>query len=103
MSKLLEQLRELPAFNEFEKKVKSKLVLENTYIQEFEPERDTFEEVDDEDGRHGYPYHVSDDEALEIATEHLVEDKSGLFSEFVTEELSPEITELARFLIKEMI
>lgn len=76
----LENTKEYKAFIE---SVKKNLTLENSCIQAHEPERDTFEEVDDEDGRHGYPYHMSDDEALELATDDLLADKSD-FEEFIT-------------------
>lgn len=79
-AKSLENTDEYKAFIE---SVKKNLTLENSCIQAHEPERDTFEEVDDEDGRHGYPYHMSDDEALEKATDDLLADKSDL-EEFIT-------------------
>ena len=79
-AKSLENTKEYKAFIE---SVKKNLTLENSCIQAHEPERDTFEEVDDEDGRHGYPYHMSDDEALEKATDDLLADKSDL-EEFIT-------------------
>lgn len=78
--KSLENTKEYKAFIE---SVKKNLTLENSCIQAHEPERDTFEEVDDEDGRHGYPYHMSDEEALEKATDGLLADKSD-FEEFIT-------------------
>ena len=76
----LENTKEYKAFIE---SVKKNLTLENSCIQAHEPERDTFEEVDDEDGRHGYPYHMSDNEALELATDGLLADKNDL-EEFIT-------------------
>ena len=79
-AKSLENTKEYKSFIE---SVKKNLTLENSCIQAHEPERDTFEEVDDEDGRHGYPYHMSDDEALEKATDDLLADKSDL-EEFIT-------------------
>lgn len=79
-AKSLENTKEYKAFIE---SVKKNLTLENPYIQAHEPERDTFEEVDDEDGRHGYPYHMSDDEALERATDDLLADRND-FEEFIT-------------------
>lgn len=80
MQETLENTKEYKAFIE---SVKKNLTLENSCIQAHEPERDTFEEVDDEDGRHGYPYHMSDKEALELATDDLLADKSD-FEEFIT-------------------
>lgn len=77
---MIEQTKEYKAFIE---SVKKNLTLDNSYIQAHEPERDTFEEVDDEDGRHGYPYHMSDKEALELATDDLLADKNDL-EEFIT-------------------
>lgn len=94
-AKSLESTKEYKAFIE---KAKEKLTLENTYVQEFEPERDTFEEVDDEDGRHGYPYRMSDDEALEKAVEKLLSDPI-VFKEFITEEV-PECIDLLRVIIE---
>lgn len=79
-AKSLENTDEYKAFIE---SVKKNLTLENSCIQAHEPERDTFEEIDDEDGRHGYPYHMSDNEALELATDGLLADKSDL-EEFIT-------------------
>lgn len=79
-AKSLENTDEYKAFIE---SVKKNLTLENSCIQAHEPERDTFEEIDDEDGRHGYPYHMSDKEALELATDDLLADKSDL-EEFIT-------------------
>lgn len=79
-AKSLENTDEYKAFIE---SVKKNLTLENPCIQAHEPERDTFEEVDDEDGRHGYPYHMSDKEALELATDDLLADKND-FEEFIT-------------------
>lgn len=79
-AKSLENTKEYKAFIE---SVKKNLTLENSYIQAHEPERDTFEEVDDEDGRHGYPYHMSDKEALELATDDLLADRNDL-EEFIT-------------------
>lgn len=79
-TKILENTDEYKAFIE---SVKKNLTLENPCIQAHEPERDTFEEVDDEDGRHGYPYHMSDKEALELATDDLLADKNDL-EEFIT-------------------
>ena len=76
----LENTEEYKAFIE---SVKKNLTLENSCIQAHEPERDTFEEVDDEDGRHGYPYHMSDKEALELATDDLLADRYDL-EEFIT-------------------
>jgi hypothetical protein len=79
-AKSLENTDEYKAFIE---SVKKKLTLENLIVQAHEPERDTFEEVDDEDVRHGYPYHMSDDEALELATDDLLADRYDL-EEFIT-------------------
>ena len=79
-AKSLENTDEYKAFIE---SVKKNLTLENSCIQAHEPERDTFEEIDDEDGRHGYPYHMSDKEALELATDDLLADKNDL-EEFIT-------------------
>ena len=79
-AKSLENTDEYKSFIE---SVKNNLTLENSCIQAHEPERDTFEEVDDEDSRHGYPYHMSDDEALEKATDDLLADKNDL-EEFIT-------------------
>ena len=79
-AKSLENTKEYKAFIE---SVKKKLTLENLIVQAHEPERDTFEEVDDEDGRHGYPYHMSDKEALELATDDLLADRYD-FEEFIT-------------------
>lgn len=78
-----ETLENTDEYKSFIESVKKNLTLENSCIQAHEPERDTFEEVDDEDGRHGYPYHMSDDEALEKATDDLLADKNDL-EEFIT-------------------
>ena len=78
-----ETLENTKEYKSFIESVKKNLTLENPCIQAHEPERDTFKEVDDEDGRHGYPYHMSDKEALELATDDLLADKSD-FEEFIT-------------------
>lgn len=77
---MIEQTKEYKAFIE---SVKQKLTLENLIVQNHVPERDTYEEVDDEDGRHAYPYHISDKEALELAKEDLLADRND-FEEFIT-------------------
>lgn len=77
---MIEQTKEYKAFIE---SVKKNLTLENPLVQNHEPERDTYEEVDDEDGRHAYPYHISDKEALELAKEDLLADRND-FEEFIT-------------------
>lgn len=76
----LESTKEYKAFIE---SVKQKLTLENLIVQNHVPERDTYEEIDDEDGRHAYPYHISDKEALELATDDLLADRDDL-EEFIT-------------------
>ena len=76
-------LKNTDEYKAFIESVKKNLTLENSCIQAHEPERDTFEEVDDEEGRHGYPYHMSDKEALELATDDLLADKNDL-EEFIT-------------------
>lgn len=78
-----EKLENTDEYKAFIESVKKNLTLENSCIQAHEPERDTFEEVDDEDGRHAYPYHMSDKEALELATDGLLADKNDL-EEFIT-------------------
>jgi hypothetical protein len=80
MQETLENTKEYKSFIE---SVKKNLTLENSCIQAHEPERDTFEEIDDEDGRHGYPYHMSDKEALELAKDGLLADRYDL-EEFIT-------------------
>lgn len=80
MQETLENTKEYKAFIE---SVKKNLTLDNFCIQAHEPERDTFEEIDDEDGRHGYPYHMSDKEALELAIDDLLADKNDL-EDFIT-------------------
>ena len=94
-AKSLENTKEYKAFIE---SVKKNLTLENFYIQAHEPERDTFEEVDDEDGRHGYPYHISDDEALERAIEGLLNNHDS-FEEFITGYV-PEYIDLLKVIIE---
>ena len=100
MSKLLEQLRTLPAFNNFEKAVKEKLNDKNFYVQEFMPEAGTFEDYDDEG--HIEHYRITRRQAEEDGIDNLVYDNTGYFSEFVREELGDDAYELIRELIKEI-
>lgn len=95
MQETLENTKEYKAFVE---SVKNKLTLDNIYIQNHEPERDTYEEVDDEDGRHAYPYRMSDKEALELATDDLLADRND-FEEFITGDV-PEYLDLLKVIIE---
>lgn len=80
MQETLENTKEYKAFVE---SVKKNLNFDNFYVQEHEPERDTYEEVEDEFGRHAYPYRMSDEDALERATDDLLADRNDL-EEFIT-------------------
>lgn len=103
MNKLLEELRALPAFNTFEKAVNDKLNINNTYVEHFAPEKRGYYDEKDDDGRQVcYPYTLSDEKVEDEAIENLLDDNSGYFEEFVTQELTYDITELARALIKEI-
>lgn len=94
-AKSLENTKEYKTFIE---SVKKKLNFDNFYVQEYEPERDTYEEVEDEFGRHCYPYRMSDEEALERAVEDLLENRKS-FEEFITEEV-PEYLDLLKVIIE---
>lgn len=105
MSKLLEELRTLPAFNAFEKAVNEKLTSENSYVEHFMPEVGEYwdEAGYDEDGKREWQRcYTSEEQAEEKGINELLEDKSGYFDEFVRDELGSEVSELVRALIKEM-
>lgn len=105
MSKLLEELRTLPAFNAFEKAVNEKLTSENSYVEHFMPEVGEYwdEAGYDEDGKREWQRcYTSEEQAEEKGINELLEDKSGYFDEFVRDELESEVSELVRALIKEM-
>lgn len=103
MSKLLEELRALPAFNDFEKAVKEKLTRDNFYVEHFMPDTGKCYEVeDDENGRFLQEYYVSEDEAEEHGIDSLLSDNSDYFNDFICGELNNEIVELARVLINEI-
>ena len=95
MQKTLENTKEYKSFIE---SVKKNLNFDNFYVQEYEPERDTYEEVEDEFGRHAYPYYMSDDEALERATDDLLADHND-FEEFITGYV-PEYIDLLKVIIE---
>ena len=104
MSKLLEELRTLPAFNAFEKTVNEKLTSENSYVEHFMPEvGEGWDDGYDEDGnREWHRCYTSQEQAEEDGIDGLIDDKSGYFDEFVCEELGDKVVELVRDLIKEM-
>lgn len=103
MSKLLEQLRALPAFNKFEAAVKENLVIDNFYVQHFAPEKNTYIDEKDDDGKQVcYPVTLSDYDIEDEAIDGLINDNTGYFSELVHEVMSDEVEELARVLIKEL-
>ena len=104
MSKLLEELRTLPAFNAFEKAVNEKLTSENYYVEHFMPEvGEGWDEGYDEDGnREWYRCYTSQEQAEEEGIDGLLEDNGGYFSEFVFEEMGNEVTEFIRALINEI-
>lgn len=104
MSKLLEELRTLPAFNAFEKAVNEKLTSENSYVEHFMPEvGECWDEGYDEDGnREWNRCYISQEQAEENGIEGLIDDKGDYFDEFVCEELRDEVVELVRDLIKKM-
>lgn len=99
---LLEELRKLPAFNNFEKAVKENLTIDNYYVNHFAPEKEGYYDEKDETGQVCYPYKLSDEQVEEEAIEKLLDDKTGYFDEVVTEQLSSEVVELVRTLIKEL-
>ena len=67
MSKLLEELRTLPAFNAFEKTVNEKLTSENSYVEHFMPEvGEGWDDGYDEDGnREWHRCYTSQEQAEE--------------------------------------
>ena len=103
MSKLLEELRALPAFNNFEKAINDNLTLANGYVEHFAPEQKGYYDEKDDDGRQVcYPYKLSDFEVEQTAIDNLLDDNSDWFEEFVHETLRGDVTELVRVLIKEL-
>ena len=95
-AKSLENTDEYKAFVE---SVKKKLTLDNIYIQNHEPERDTFYEEKDDDGKiTGWEYHISDREALELAKDDLLADRND-FEEFITGDV-PEYLDLLKVIIE---
>lgn len=94
MSKLIEQLETLPSFAAFKKAVSEKLNQDNFYVKEFAPAKNLV--VD------GVHITNSNDYVEDMAIDGLVDDNTGYFSEFVTEELGNETIELIRSIIKEM-
>lgn len=103
MSKLLEELRAIPAFNDFEKAVKEKLTRDNFYVEHFMPETGKSYEVEcNEDGQYVQEYYTTADEAEEHGIDSLLNDNTDYFNDFVCGELNYEIVELARVLINEI-
>lgn len=103
MNKLLEQLRTVPAFNDFEKAVKENLVDDNCYLEKFIPERSGFYEEDDDDGSVSGCYcTMSRDSAIEEAIDELLDDRDGDFENFVIDSLEEDAIDLIRALIKEL-
>ena len=105
MSKLLEELRALPAFNAFEKAVNEKLTPDNSYVEHFMPEVGEYwdEAGYDEDGKREWQRcYTSQEQAEEEGIEGLLDDNGDYFSEFVFEEMGNEVTELIRALINEI-
>ena len=105
MSKLLEELRTLPAFNAFEKAVNEKLTSENSYVEHFMPEvGEYWDEGYDENGNREWSKgYTTSEQAEEYGIDSLLEDKSEYFSEFATCVLEKEVVELVRALIKEIV
>lgn len=98
---LLKQLRMIPQFNSFEKAVKENLVLSNSYVEDFAPEREGFEYDKYENRSH--KYRLSNDQIEEIAIDRLLGDNKGSFEEFIHEnDLRGPITELVRILIDDI-
>lgn len=103
MSKLLEQLRALPAFNKFEKSINDNLTLANGYVEHFAPEQKGYYDEKDDDGKQiCTPYELSDWEVEQSAIDGLLDDNGDWFEEFVHETLRSDVTELVRVLIKEL-
>lgn len=103
MSKLVEELRKLPAFNDFEKALDDNLNLGNFYVKSFAPHKKGYTEEKDDDGKIVYHcYTMKDEQRLEDAIDSLLEDKGSYFDEFVTEDLHAPVVELMRALILEM-
>lgn len=105
MSKLLEELRALPAFNAFEKAVNEKLTSENFYVEHFMPEVGEYwdEAGYDEDGKREWQRcYTSQEQAEEEGIDDLIDDNGDYFDEFVCEELRSDVVELVRALIKEI-
>ena len=99
MSKLLEQLRALPAFNKFEAAVKQNLNGNNFYVQDQMPEEGAYEEMDD-DG-HRCSCYTTHRQAVEEGVDHLLEDKK-MFMEFLFEDLNDDVYELCKALVEEI-
>lgn len=99
MSKLLEELRTLPAFNQFEAAIKQNLTEDNFYVQDQMPETGAYTEYDDDGHRcHCYTTHS---QAVEEGIEHLLCDKD-LFMEFLFEHLNDDVYELCKALVEEI-
>jgi hypothetical protein len=90
-------IEDMLQYKSFVESVKKNLNFDNFYIKEYEPERDTYEEVEDEDGRRHYPYRMSDEEALERAIQDLLENRES-FEEFITGYI-PEYVDLLRVIV----
>ena len=101
MNKLIEQLETLPAFNKLKAALKEKLTGENIYVQEFMQEPgDSFEYRSDEDDVIATSLSYSD--AEDEGVSELINDQTGHFDEFVSEEIGEEVVEFIRALIKEV-
>ena len=102
MNKLIEQLKTLPEFSKLKAALKEKLNGENSYVQEFMQEPGTFTEYRRDEGD-TMTTSLSCSRAEEEGIYDLVNDTTGYFDEFVTEEIREEAVELIRALIKEMV
>ena len=102
MNKLIEQLETLPEFSKLKAALKEKLNGENFYVQNFMQETGTFSEYRRDEGD-TVTTSLSYCEAEEEGIYDLVNDTTGYFEEFITEEIREEAVEMMRALIKQMV
>lgn len=95
---MLNELRNLPAFNAFEKAVKDNLNFDNYYVKSLAPYKT---EVVELDGVRNV-FKRTDEEVEQEGIENLLDDNNGYLDEFIHEVLRSDVTELVRALIKEI-
>lgn len=95
-------MKDTKEYKDFIKKVKQNLTLDNYYVEMYEPNRDTYEEYRDDDGKIvSRPYYIDNEEATEIAVNDLLDD-DNMFAEFLLDSV-PEYLELLKKIIKEEV